>query len=171
MPFACIHIKTIQGAFSLLVYESFKPLDDQGLVPTWCSNHFDIDPTIFDGYTFWRRQSGKGVWITAPGFEEVRHESIAALGMLVMRQLPPKGKPTSVFLQRFGQSASRNVYQIDEVDVISFLERKPLEIAPIDDRRGYALVRTRDRIIGCARVKDGRLVSEIPKHWLAELGG
>lgn len=161
----------IQGAFSLLVYESFKALEDQALVPTWCFNHFNILPQVFEGYTFWRRLSGKGVWITAPGFEVVAHPSVAALGMLVMRQLPPKGKPTSVFLQRFGQSASRNVYEINDADVLPFLERKPLDIDPIDDRRGYALVRTRDRILGCGRVKDGQIVSEIPKHWLAELGG
>lgn len=159
----------IQEASSLLVYESFKALDDQTCVPRWCLNHFDIETKVFDGYTFWRRQSGQSIWITAPGFEPVNHPSIAALGMLVMRQFPPKGKPTSVFLQRFGQTASRNVYEVDEASVIPFLQRDTLNIEPIDDRKGYALVRTRDRILGCGRIKGTTLVSEIPKHWFAEL--
>ena len=159
-----------QEAFSLLVYESFKALDDQTLVPTWCLNHFDIKPSVFDGYSFWSRQSGQSVWITAPGFEPVDHPNIAAMGMLVMRQLPPKGKPTSVFLQRFGETASRNVYVIDEASVIPFLKREALQVDPVDDRKGYALVRTRDRIIGCGRLNGHLLISEIPKHWLAELG-
>lgn len=154
----------------MLVYESFKMLDDQTLVPNWCLNHFEIEPDVFEGYIFWRRQSGQSVWITAPGFEQVDHPNIAAMGMLVMRQLPPKGKPTSVFLQRFGQTASRNVYEIDEASVIPFLKREALQVDPVDDRKGYALVRTRNRVIGCGRLNGRVLVSEIPKHWLAELG-
>ena len=156
-------------ASSLLVYESFKALDDQMLLPTWCENHFDISPRVFDGYTFWQRQSGKGVWITAPGFRKVEHHSVAAMGMLVMRQFPPKGKPTSVFLQRFGQTATRNVYELEPQQVDGFLRREPIPVTPVDDKRGYALVRS-GGVIGCGRISGRVLISEIPKHWLAELG-
>ncbi|MGB0647200.1 MAG: methyltransferase RsmF C-terminal domain-like protein [Bradymonadia bacterium] len=154
----------------MLVYESFKPLDDQMLLPKWCENHFDIAPIVFDGYTFWRRQSGKGVWITAPGFRDFEHPSVAAMGMLVMRQFPPKGKPTSVFLQRFGQTATRNVYDLQPEQVDAFLRREPILVTPVDDKRGYALVRSGDQVIGCGRISGRTLISEIPKHWLAELG-
>lgn len=160
----------IREASSLLVYESFRTLDDQMLLPKWCENHFNISPTVFEGYTFWRRQNGKGVWITSPGFVAVEHPSVAAMGMLVMRQLPPKGKPTSVFLQRFGQTATRNVYDLEPEQVEIFLRRESVPVLPVDDKRGYALVRSGGQVIGCGRISGRTLISEIPKHWLAELG-
>ena len=86
-----------------------------------------------------------------------------------MRKPPPKGKPTSVFLQRFGHTAFRNVYRLSESEAFRFLKRELLAVEPKDDARGYALVRTEDRVIGCGRIKGQTLHSEIPKHWLAEL--
>ena len=158
-----------RGAFSLLVYEKFEPLTDQSLVPRWCKNHFEIKQSTFDGYRFWQRRNGKGIWITPKSFKCVAHQNVAALGMLVMRKPPPKGKPTTVFLQRFGQQASRNVYVLSESEALRFLTRETLTITPHDDARGYALVRTEDRIIGCGRVTGNQLCSEIPKHWLSAL--
>ena len=159
----------IRGASSLRAYEKFEPMENQSLVPRWCDNHFGIDQGVFRDYRFWQRCGGRGIWITPAGFQLPADLNLAALGMLVMRKPPPQGKPTSVFLQRFGGTAFRNVYVLTEEEALSFLKREPLSIKAVDDARGYALVRTANRIVGCGRIADGLLHSEIPKHWLAEL--
>ena len=159
----------IREAFSLRAYENFEPMENQSLVPRWCDNHFGIDQGVFRDYRFWQRAGGRGIWITPTTFELPADLDLAALGMLVMRKSPPKGKPTSVFLQRFGETAFRNVYVLSEEQALSFLKREPLAVQAVDDARGYALVRTANRVIGCGRIAGGQLHSEIPKHWLAEL--
>ena len=100
MRFACGHIKTIQEASFLRVYEKFEPMQAQGLVPRWCANHFGIDPLSFESYQFWRRMDGRSIWITPDSFMLPDGVDLASVGMLVMRKPPPKGKPTSVLHQK-----------------------------------------------------------------------
>ena len=82
-----------------------------------------------------------------------------------MRKPPPKGKPTSVFLQRFGGGATKNVYTLSPEDAERFLRREPVNIEPVDDRRSYCLARTPDFILGCGRIEENRLISEVPRSW------
>lgn len=151
------------------VYEKFELMQEQALVPVWCANHFGIDPLSFDSYRFWQRVDGRSIWITPVSFTLPNGVDLASVGMLVMRKPPPTGKPTSVFLQRFAKDATRNCYVLSEDQALAFLKREPMPITPIDDGRGYAVVRTMDRVIGCGRIRGRQLYSEIPKHWLAEL--
>ena len=169
MPYGCGRIRTTQGAFSLLVYEKFEPLADQNLIPRWCENHFEIEMSVFANYRFWHRTRGKAIWVTPSSFLGTVHPDVAAMGMLVMRKPPPQGKPTSVFLQRFGVHAQRNVYELSAAEALRFLNREALTVEPRDDARGYAVVKTADYVVGCGRIVGDQLHSEIPKHWLAEL--
>ena len=153
----------------LRAYENFEPMQNQSLVPRWCDNHFGIERDVFDDYRFWQRVGGQSIWVTPKSFEVPNGVELVAVGMLVMRKAPPKGKPTTVFLQRFGATAFRNVYTLTDDEAVAFLKREPLDIAPVDDKRGYALVRTSERVVGCGRIDGNMLRSEIPKHWLAEL--
>ena len=36
------------------------------------------------------------------------------------------------------------------------------------NKKGYAIVRSQEAVLGCGRIVGQELVSEVPKHWLAE---
>ena len=156
-----------EGSF-LPVYGKFELLDEQSLIPNWCWNHFGLPREAFEPFRFWRRRPGKSIWIAPKSLVPVDHNETVSFGLLVMRKSPPKGKPTSIFLQRFGGLADRNVYEISPEMVTPFLMRRPTSVQPIDDKKGYAIVRSQGAILGCGRIVGQELISEVPKHWLAE---
>lgn len=145
---------------------AFELLPDQGIVPAWCADRFGIDPQVFAGHRFWRRAGTRVIRIAAA--RSLVPDGLAAetIGMQVMRKPPPRGKPTSVFLQRFGATAHRNTYVLDPERAARFLRREAVEIDPVDDAHGYCVVRTPERVLGCGRVDGGLLYSEIPQSWL-----
>ena len=150
------------------VYGKFELLDEQSLIPNWCWNHFGLPKDVFEPFRFWGRRPGKSIWIAPRNLVPVDHNETVSFGMLVMRKPPPKGKPTSIFLQRFGALAERNVYEISPELVTPFLMRLPTSVKPVDDKKGYAIVRSQGVVLGCGRIVGHELVSEVPKHWLAE---
>lgn len=144
----------------------FELLLVQDLVPRWCADRFGIDPAVFAGHRFWRRAGTRVIRIAAARCEIPPGMLVDTIGMQVMRKPPPGGKPTSVFLQRFGASAHRNTYVLDPERAARFLRREALAIEPVDAGHGYCVVRTTERVLGCGRVDDGVLYSEVPQSWL-----
>ena len=126
----------------------------------------------FNNHHFWHRPGSPAIWIAArdcsppPALEPV----VETVGMLALRHPPPGGKPTSVFLQRFGLLATRNVYRLSEVELARFIAGEPVAVEPVDAARGYCIVRTRDAVVGCGRIDDGQLWCELPKSWRRMLG-
>ena len=88
---------------------------------------------------------------------------------MVMRRPPPRGKPTSVFLQRFGRHASRNVVELTSTELQVYLSRAPLAVTRTNLTSGDCIVRYEGRVLGCGRYTDGRLVNYWPKHFTAPL--
>lgn len=146
----------------------FEPLPDQQLVPRWCAERFGIDPVVFAGHVFWHRPGSRLIRIAAAECAPPPGVPLDGIGLGVMRRPPPRGKPTSVFLQRFAAGATRNTYRLDEAQTARFLERQPVPIEPVDDAGGYCVVMGPDGVLGCGRVGDGLLFSEIPRAWLLD---
>lgn len=146
--------------------DAYEPLPDQALIPRYCAARFGVDPAVFAEHVFWRPVGGRLIRIAARGCVPPPGLGIDSLGMQVMRRPPPRGKPTSVFLQRFCGAATRNAYRIGPAETARFMRREPVPIAPVDDGRGYAIVFGPDGVLGCGRVDGDVLLSEIPKAWL-----
>ena len=146
--------------------DAYEHHPDQGLVPRWCADHFGIEPAVFAEHVFWRPVGGRLIRVAARACRPPEGMGLDSIGMQVMRRPPPRGKPTSVFLQRFGGTATRNVYRLDDAQTDSFLRRMPVSVRPVDDARGYAIVFGPDGVLGCGRVDGELLRSEIPKAWL-----
>lgn len=144
----------------------FEPLPDQGLVPRYCAERFGIDPAVFAGHVFWRRAGSRLIRIADRGCVPPPGVEVDSIGMQVMRRPPPRGKLTSVFMQRFAAGATRNVYRLDDARAIRFMARETLPITPVDDASGYAVVIGPDGVLGCGRVVGEHLHSEIPRAWL-----
>ncbi len=146
--------------------DAYELHPDQTLIPTWCADHFGIDPAVFADHVFWRPVGGRLIRIVARSCRPPDGMGIDSIGMQVMRRPPPRGKPTSVFLQRFAGGATRNAYRLDAQATACFLRRQSVPIEPVDDKRGYAVVSGPDGVLGCGRVDGDTLHSEIPKAWL-----
>jgi len=89
--------------------------------------------------------------------------------MLVMRKPPPRGKPTSYFLQRFGHLAKRNHLVLDGEELRQYCLRTPLEVSDSDLTDGYCIISSRTHVLGCGRLADGVLTNMWPKHFTSQL--
>lgn len=146
----------------------FEPLPEQARLRAFFQWRYGIDPSVFEGHVFIGRPNTRSVWIAARSCAPPPGLRPASMGIQVMRKPPPRGKPSSVFLQRFGGQASRNVYVLGEEGAARFMRRESQRIAPIDDAQGYCVVRTERRVLGCGRIEGETLHSEIPKAWLVD---
>ena len=149
----------------------FEALDDQDLVPNWCAERFGIDKVVFSQHRFWSKKNRGDVWITSAESVPVDLGKVSAFGLLVMRRYPPRGKPTSVFLQRFAGSANRNFVDLTRDQLRQYFARDPLPINDPNLSRGSCVVRARGRVIGCGRWDEGLLINQWPKHYTADLPG
>ena len=145
---------------------AFEQYPDQAIIPNWCFFWLGIDRSVFAESVFVHRPGSPSIWVTSREARLIAEPLPETVGLLVMRKPPPQGKPTSVFLQRFAAHATRNVYIVSPQEAARFLRREPLEVQPIDDQRGYCVVRTAEFVLGCGRIKGKTLVSEVPGSWM-----
>jgi NOL1/NOP2/fmu family ribosome biogenesis protein len=129
----------------------------------WWEQRFDIDPAVFEDYSFWERGSGK-VWILRG--EEPTPVDIEGLGMTFLRTRQEHWKPTLSAVQRFGQHASRNVIHLDDDQAATFMAGEDQEL-DWDGDWGYLLV-THDvageaEPLGVGLFVYGELRSQVPK--------
>ena len=146
---------------------AFEPYPDQEIVPNWGFFWLGLDRGVFAESVFVHRPGSPAIWVTSKDAHLVGTPLPETVGLLVMRKPPPKGKPTSVFLQRFAAGATKNVYTLGPEDAERFLRREPVAIVPVDDQRSYCVVRTPAFVLGCGRIEGTTLVSEVPRSWMS----
>ncbi len=142
---------------------AFEPHADRAGLLAWIEARFGIPPAAFDDFDLLRR--GKTTWLARRGVVPPTGVEVLAVGTAVLRGDPPRIKPTSVFLQRFGHLATRAVQTLPDEAVGRFLAG---EAFPADDGlRGYVIVRTGTLVVGCGLARDGALTCQIPRAWLS----
>ena len=159
----------IQEGFSLHASADFERLEDQALIPRWCDWQFGIPHGVFRDHVFWHRPGFRNIWVAhkdcRPGDLREPH----SIGLIATRRPPPRAKPTSIFLQRFAAEAAKNVYTLTEAESQDYLRRRTVRVEPVDDARGFCVVRTVDYVLGCGRIDGDQLHSEAPKSWFLEM--
>ncbi|MFN3198581.1 MAG: hypothetical protein ACE366_09250 [Bradymonadia bacterium] len=156
----------------------FEPYSEAEQVWQWLESRYGIPQAVFAQHKLWQRVGAPALWIVGADCCPPPGAKVEAIGMMALRDPPPGGKPTSSFLLEFGHHATRNVYQLSDAEALMFLEDGPLDVVPVDDGRGYCIVRTEELVIGCGRLArepnaDGtrRLLCEVPRSWRASLAG
>jgi len=144
-------------------------LSEQTLVPEWCEWRFGLNPKVFRNYRFWTKAEKGDVWIASAASTPLDVGKLAAFGLLVMRRLPPRGKPTTIFLQRFGESANRNCIELGHGDLLTYMDRKAVSVTEDNVTRGSCIVKAQGRVIGCGRWEDGKLINQWPKYYTTDL--
>jgi len=87
---------------------------------------FEIEPAVFEEFTFWEKGKGK-IWIFAD--EVPTPIRIEGLGMTVLRTRQEHWKPTHSAIQRFGHHATKNVIELSGEEAARFAqgEDQPVE--------------------------------------------
>ncbi|MCO4762905.1 MAG: hypothetical protein KC502_15425 [Myxococcales bacterium] len=145
----------------------FEPLnsEDSATLVAWLTARYGLSPSCLADHQLWQRPGAKPIWVTAARFAPPPDFRCETMGIMVMRKMPPAGKLTSTFLQRFGQSAKRNVVRLEGPSLERFIARDPVPVR--ESVEGYQIVFAGNRVLGAGFAKSGQLRSQLPKAWTA----
>ncbi len=119
---------------------------------------FGISSKIFDPYDMLKGSSN--YWLFPKNFPlaTLAKLQVQTVGLLFLRKVSHYLKPTSAFLQRFGEFAKRNIVELscEEIKKIKKEGRveKDLPIEP-----GYVILKDNHWILGCGLYLPGKIIS------------
>lgn len=134
-------------------------LEERREVEDYFEKRFGISKKIFTGYCFY--SGGKGKIYLGMGVPE--NLDVISAGIIIAR----KGKsikPTTNFIQIFGNHATRNIIKLSVEDAIRYIKGEDLkvEVKP-DISDGYVILKYSGFPLGCGLLKNGKIKNMIPK--------
>ncbi|MBI5439734.1 MAG: tRNA pseudouridine(55) synthase TruB [Deltaproteobacteria bacterium] len=135
---------------------------------SYLEERFGIPPEAFRRHRLFRR--GEHVCAlhedAAPAADVL--SSIQA-GLRLLKETQSGGfKPSSRGMQVFGRWANRNLVDLSDAELRAVLQGQSL---PQAGSRGFVLLRQGGAVIGVGLVRDGQLVSQIPRSMTIYLAG
>ena len=153
-------------------FDAFEPYPEAADVWRYLEERFGMAPSLFGHHRLWWRKGGKRekpIWIAHEDCVLPKDMKVDWAGLMVMRQPPPRGFPTNVFLRRFGAAASRNVVDVGWDTALRLMYNHQIEHEPLDEKGGPYIIRSSRVVLGRGWVRKGRLVLETPKGWQNQL--
>lgn len=149
----------------------FAPLPEPDVLAVFAllEGRFGLSREHLSAHRLWHRPGTPTLWVASADAEPPRGPRVEAFGLVLMRDPPPGGKPTSVFVQRFGHWATRNVYTLSDAQAQAYLRGEPVAVDAVDDGRGWAVARWGHIVLGRGFWRDGWLESQLKKTWRADL--
>ncbi|ELZ81411.1 hypothetical protein C455_04441 [Haloferax larsenii JCM 13917] len=130
----------------------------------WWVERFDIDPELFEGYTFWEKGAGK-IW--AFHGEVVDPIQIEGLGMRILRTRQRHWKPSTNAVQRFCRDATKNVIELSPGEAKAFVAGHDQQLDWWDGDWGYLVaaheIAGEREPLGVGLYLHGELRSTVPK--------
>jgi len=134
----------------------------------YLEERFGIEKTHFDNYEILRGVSNFWLFPKTPYLEKIKSLQVQTVGLLFLRKVSIYLKPTSVFLQRFGHLAKKNILVLPD-DVISALKEKNKVEINLDLEPGYVILKDKYWILGCGLYLPGKLFSYLEPKVLKNL--
>lgn len=150
---------------------AFEPLPAEraAAVLAWLAERYGFAPEVFAGHRFWHRPGSPALWLAAAGLEQPPGPQTVAVGLCAFRDPPPRGKPSTVFLQRFGRHATRLACDVAPEVAARYLAGEDID-CPDPALRGWAVVRSGGLVLGRGWAENGRIRNEIKRSWLEGQG-
>jgi hypothetical protein len=149
---------------------AFEPCRDAEKFRADLERIWGFEPSVLDDYRFWQRVDGGPVWIAAASLDVAEGEKYEAVGMIVCREVDHPERLDTSFILRFGHLATRSLVQIDSVGVDRFLAGLTLDDVEAERDSGYVIVCSGSTVVGRGRIREKRLIPELPKSWMVALG-
>lgn len=150
-------------------FAAFESYSDAEAVWDYLEERFGMARTAFRGYRLWQRGQGRTVWILPETGEPPADLKVEWAGLPVMRQPLPRGFPTNAFLRRFGDRATRNVFDVDWETALRLMYDHQIEAEALDAKGGPYVIRSPVSPLGRGWVRKERLLLATPKGWAAQL--
>jgi NOL1/NOP2/fmu family ribosome biogenesis protein len=138
-------------------------------IVAYMSERFGIPAETLADFSFLRGK--RTIWIVPDSpeldgiFQELRVESA---GIPLLREMTAGWKPTTAGLHFLGQKATRNVIELNDEELATFLKRGLIRrVFPAE--RGYVIVRYNGSVLGCGFYGGDVLRSQIPEERLRPL--
>ncbi len=134
----------------------------------YLEDRFGIEESHFEGYEILRGVSNFWLFPKNEHLEKLRSLQIQTVGLLFLRKVSKYLKPTSVFLQRFGVLAKKNIVVLPEEIILVLKEKNKVEIE-LDLEPGYVVLKDKNWILGCGLYLPGKLFSYLEPKVLKRL--
>jgi hypothetical protein len=133
----------------------------------WLEWKLGIAPEKMDGHSFWHRPGSPSIWIAARDCAPLAPATLESMGLLFMRHPPPRGYPTTAFLQRFGHLCTKRVVEVARQHALPLMLGESVD-AP-EELSSLAVVASEGLVLGRGFAREGKLVMEFPhsrREWL-----
>lgn len=134
----------------------------ESVIKYW-EDRFDVDREGFEDHTFWEKGAGSVWTVTEDAPDPIAVES---LGLRLLRTGGEHWKPTTNAVQRFGDTATRNVIELDRDQAAWFVAGETISI-DWDGDWGFLIASTdiggTAAVLGVGLYTYGELASNVPK--------
>lgn len=134
----------------------------------YLEERFGINAFYFEKYDILRGVSNFWLFPKTIYLEILKNLQIQTVGLLFLRKVSKYLKPTSVFLQRFGYLAKKNIVSLSEEIILILKEKNKVEIT-FDLEPGYVILKNNHWILGCGLYLPGKLFSYLEPKVLKNL--
>ncbi|RKX61244.1 MAG: hypothetical protein DRP29_00930 [Thermodesulfobacteriota bacterium] len=137
----------------------FKILEEERKeILGYLEERFGIPQNVFENYEILRGVSNFWLFPKTDYLDKLRGLDVQTVGLLFLRKVSKYLKPTSVFLQRFGHLATKNIVILSQEEISILKEKNKIEIE-LDLEPGYVILKDKHWILGCGLYLPGRLFS------------
>ncbi len=143
----------------------FEPYPQASLLVDYLARLFGMPAASWEAFQFWHRPGASAVWIAHRSNALPSAVRVETLGLVLFRQPPPRGYPTTAFLRRFGFLATRRLFWVNAKAGEFLMHGQALAIPADRLQRGPYIVRTPQAILGRGWARAGRLTLDCAKEW------
>ena len=131
------------------------------LIKKYCEERFGMPPNLLQNFKLYEGTKNKIYLIQK--ITEIRINPESA-GLCIFR-LDKTPKPTTNFLQLFGNTITKNIFQLKENELIDFCSGNDLNINTKKQslEPGFIAVKYKKKIVGCAHYNMKILKNQLPK--------
>ncbi|QER41605.1 hypothetical protein F1847_02170 [Thermodesulfobacterium sp. TA1] len=153
----------MQGRFPKKVTE-----EEKKEILTYLEERFGLLPELFEDYEILKGVSNFWLFPKTSYLNFLTSLEVQTVGLLFLRKVSSYLKPTSAFLQRFGDLATKNVVTLSSEIIEKLKERKKVEI-DLDLSPGYVILRDEKWVLGCGLYLPGKLFAYLEEKVLRNL--